>query len=279
MMDLTILINIVYLLSAVAIILGLRLMRNPAAVKGGNMISGIGMGAALAATFMDPRIERMEYILAGLLAGALGGLRFGRRANTANPLPETALLNGFSGLAAALVAWSEFHAHPAGQGLAGGTMLWLTASLGSVAFSGSAVAWTGLKEKIALPRLITGQRRLMGVVLFGILLTGAFFSMDTVSPEAYRYFAIFTLLSLLLGVLWAISFDKSDMPAAVSALRAFSGFGVCAAGFVVHNTLLVGIGAILGASGIALAFGICKAMNRPAFDVLSGGYGPAAGEV
>lgn len=277
-MDLTILINIVYLLSAVAVVLGLRLMRDPASAKGGNMISGVGIIAAVAATLMDARIERMEFILAGLLAGVLGGLRFARQATATDPLSNVALLNGFGGLAAALTAWSEFHAHPAGQGLAGGVMLWLAAGLGSVAFSGSAVAWAGLKKKILLPRIIRGQKRLTGVVLFGIVLTGVFFSMDTVSPEAYRYFAIFALLALLLGILWIISFDDTDMPAAISALRAFSGFAACAAGFVVHNTLLAGTGAVLGASGIALAFDICKAMNRPPIDVLSGGYGFSAGK-
>ncbi len=278
-MELHILINTVYLLSAVTFVLGLKLMNDPATARQGNVISAIGTGAAVIVTLMDARVERYEYILGGLLLGAAAGLY----AVSRSPLPGlprlTGLLNGFGGLAAWLVAWAEFYAHPAGQGVSGGIVLWLTAVLGCLAFAGSLTAWTRTQEGniSANPAGYPGQHHVARAVLLAVLLTGILFARDTVAPGAYRYFALFSLLSLLLGALLVLPVSSAGMPAAMCALNAYAGFAACAAGFVFQNTLLVAAGALTGAGGIRLMLVMCKTNGCNFADVLTGCFRPPAG--
>ncbi|MGI9160830.1 MAG: NAD(P)(+) transhydrogenase (Re/Si-specific) subunit beta, partial [Saprospiraceae bacterium] len=49
-MDLRNLIDLIYILSAVAFILGFKLMSNPESARRGNIISGVGMAAAVIVT-------------------------------------------------------------------------------------------------------------------------------------------------------------------------------------------------------------------------------------
>ena len=270
-MDLYTLINIVYVLSAVTFILGFKLISHPATAQRGNLIAAVGMVSAVAVTLMDAHIGRFEYILIGLVAGALIGLRLARQTSMTGILPAIALLNGFGGLAGLLVAWAEFHAHPAGQGGFGGFLLWLATISGGATFSGSMTMWGKMQEKIS-GKPIGGQRYISRAIVFGMTASGVLFAMDTVAPEAYRYFALFAVLALILGTVWVASFDKSDFPAAVSILNACSGLSACALGFVFQNTLLVATGALVCGGGIALARSILKETNQPAANVLAGGF-------
>ena len=74
-MDLSALINIVYLLAALTFMLGIKLMCHPESAPGGNLIAGVGMVAAVIVTLMDIGIERFDYILGGLALGAAIGWR------------------------------------------------------------------------------------------------------------------------------------------------------------------------------------------------------------
>lgn len=270
-MDLYTLINIVYVLSAVTFIVGFKLMSHPATAQRGNLIAAVGIVSAVVVTLMDAHIGRFEYILIGLVAGTLVGLQLARRTSMTGILPAVALLNGFGGLAGFLVAWAEFHAHPAGQGWLGGALLWLAAVSGSVAFSGSMTMWGKMEQKIS-GKPVGWQRHISRVLVFGVTASGVLFALDTVAPEAYRYFALFAVLALILGAVWAVPFDKSDFSAAVSILNACSGLSACASGFVFQNTLLVATGALVCGGGIALARSILKETNRPAANVLAGGF-------
>ncbi|MCB0527082.1 MAG: NAD(P)(+) transhydrogenase (Re/Si-specific) subunit beta [Saprospiraceae bacterium] len=280
MEQLNTLINIVYILSAVTFILGFKLMSNPISARRGNLISAVGMGAAIIVTLMDTHVERYEFILMGMVVGTLIGLLFAFRTPMTGMPQMVGLLNGFGGTASLLVAWAEFHAHPAGQGIFGGIVLWLTAIIGSVTFSGSLIAWAKLEEKFisGKPVMYTGQQFVTGAVLVGILGAGIMFALDTVAPEAYRYFALFSVLALILGVLLVIPIGGADMPVVICLLNSYSGMAACASGFIVQNNLLIVAGALVGASGIILTLIMCKAMNRSVANVFLGGFGaPVSG--
>lgn len=263
--------NIVYFLSAATFVLGIKLLRHPETAQRGNLIAAVGMVSAVAVTLMDARIGRFEYILIGLVAGALFGLRFARQTPLTDNLPAVALLNGFGGLASLLVAWAEFHAHPAGQGWLGGILLWLATISGGAAFSGSITIWGRMQGKIS-GKLFGWQRYVALAVIFGIAASGFLFSMDTVAPNAYRYFALFAVLSLIFGAIWAVPFEKTDFPVAVSMHNACAGLAACALGFVFQNTLLVAAGALVCGSGVSLAITMLKSASRPPANILAGGF-------
>jgi NAD(P) transhydrogenase subunit beta len=274
-MELSTLINIVYILSAVTFILGFKLMSNPESARRGNLISGVGMVAAILVTFMDMHVERYDFILMGGLVGTAVGLWLAYKTPMTGMPQMVGLLNGFGGLASLLVAWAEFHAHPQGQGFSGGLVLWLTAIIGAVTFSGSLVAWAKLEEKFisGKPIQYNGQQFVTGAVILGMLGGGLFFALDTVAPEAYRYFAIFCVLAFVLGILLVIPIGGADMPVVICLLNSYSGMAACASGFIVQNNLLIVAGALVGASGIILTLIMCKAMNRSVANVFLGGFG------
>ncbi len=276
-MDLNTLINIVYILSAITFILGFKLMSSPESAKRGNLISGAGMAAAIIVTLMDLHVERYEYILIGVAVGTAIGLWLAYKTPMTGMPQMVGLLNGFGGLASLFVAWGEYHAHPEGQGISGGLILWLTAIIGAVTFSGSLIAWAKLEEKFISGKPITynGQQIVTGAILLGILATGVLFAMDTVAPEAYRYFAVFAVLALALGIALVIPIGGADMPVVICLLNSYSGMAACASGFIVQNNLLIVAGALVGASGIILTLIMCKAMNRSVANVFLGGFGAA----
>jgi NAD(P) transhydrogenase subunit beta len=73
------------------------------------------------------------------------------------------------------------------------------------------------------------------------------------------------------------------MPVVISLLNAFTGLAASAAGFLLHNNVLIVAGALVGASGTLLTLLMGRAMNRSignvlfgAFGSVSAGSGPAA---
>jgi len=268
------LLNIVYILSAITFILGFKLMSSPVSARRGNIISGIGMGAAIVATALFPEVVRYQFIVIGMIAGSAIGLLFAYRTPMTGMPQMVGLLNGFGGLASLLVAWAEFFAHPE-QTVAGGGILWLTAIIGAVTFSGSLIAWAKLEERFisGKPIMYMGQRYVTIAVLAGILVLGAMFAMNTAAPEAVRFLGAVTALALMLGILVVIPIGGADMPVVICLLNSYSGMAACASGFIVQNNLLIVAGAIVGASGIILTLIMCRAMNRSVANVFLGGFG------
>ncbi len=273
-MSLESLLNIIYILSAVTFILGFKLMSNPVSARRGNIISAVGMGAAIVATFMFPEIVRYQYILIGIIAGGSIGLLFAYRTPMTGMPQMVGLLNGFGGVASMLVAWAEFIAHPS-QDVFGGVILWITVIIGSITFSGSLIAWAKLEERFisGRPIMYSGQRYVTIAVVTAILLLGVMFAMNTAAPDALRFFGIVTALALVLGILVVIPIGGADMPVVICLLNSYSGMAACASGFIVQNNLLIVAGALVGASGIILTLIMCKAMNRSVANVFLGGFG------
>jgi len=65
------------------------------------------------------------------------------------------------------------------------------------------------------------------------------------------------------------------MPVVITVLNSYSGWALCAEGFMLEKPLLTTVGALIGSSGAILTHIMCVAMNRDIVSVLLGGYGTA----
>lgn len=262
--------NLIYIISSVLFAFGLKFLGSPVSARRGNILSATGMLLAVLATLCNGHMISFQWILIGIVIGAsLGALVAFKAAMT--QMPEMiALLHGCGALASVFVDWTAYHVHGATD-LTNAITLYLSIVIGGLTVTGSAIAWGKLSEKIAgKPILFAGQKWLNGAIITAILILGIIF---IIHPARYDLFLIILGLSLFFGIFMVIPIGGADMPVVISVLNSYSGVVACTTGFVIHNTLLIVVGSLVGANGMILSIIMCKAMNRSIGNVIFGAFG------
>jgi NAD(P) transhydrogenase subunit beta len=270
------LIDVSYFVVAVLFILGLKAMSSPVTAQRGIKWAGVAMVVATLVTFVHPKIQHVPLIY-GLMIAALvvGGAVawWGGKVVKMTDMPQmVAIYNGMGGGAAAAIAALEF-ARGEIHGLLPTALATLGAFIGSIAFSGSCVAFAKLQGIMQKAFRLPAQNGVNVVLAIFTVLVGIGIVMSA-HPTPLQLFAFF-VLSLVLGVILTTPIGGADMPVVISLLNAFTGLAVGFEGFVLNNPALIIAGIVVGASGTLLTQLMAKAMNRPITNVL---FTPITGE-
>ena len=268
-------INVAYLVAAILLIVGVKRLSHPRTARSGNWIAAVGMGIAVAFTFLVKEIDHYGLMLAGIALGAVVGV-VSARAVQMTAMPQmVALFNGVGGGAAALIAAAEFHRQAPDPGRLAGEVLvgiLFSAVIGSVSFWGSLVAFGKLQE------LITGRPLVFrGQNVFNALLGAALAALVVLTAVTENGIWIVLLMvgAAVLGVLFVLPIGGADMPVVISLLNACTGLAAASTGFVLDNTALIIGGTLVGASGTLLTIKMGQAMGRPLAQTLFGAFGSA----
>jgi len=142
-----------------------------------------------------------------------------------------------------------------------------TVLVGSVSFAGSVITFLKLQEIMTTrPVIIPGAKPLLIIGLAaGVLAAIAVF----VTGQMWAGLFLM-LIGLALGVMIVLPVGGADVPIVISLLNAFTGLTVAASGFVLHNTLLLVAGTLVGASGTILTRLMAAAMGRSVLGVMFG---------
>jgi NAD(P) transhydrogenase len=186
-------------------------------------------------------------------------------------LPQlVAAFHSLVGLAASLTAVaSALSVAPGSVDMMHATSEYLAAGIGALTVTGSLVAFAKLQGLVsgAAPQL-PGGNALSGslLALFGAGLW-AYLQQPLPGLEVETLLAG-TVAAAAMGFTVTSQVGGADMPVAITLLNSASGWALTAEGFVLSNTLLTIVGALIGSSGAILSQIMCVAMNRSLLDVL-----------
>jgi NAD(P) transhydrogenase subunit beta len=270
-----------YLVAATLFLLGLQRMASPKTARSGIRWAGLGMVIATVATFFLPDLHNVPLILAAIAIGTALAWVSGKKVAITDMPQMVALYNGLGGGSAAAIGGVELLRWSA-AGQASGTVPLVLAVLGgligSVALSGSVIAWAKLDGRMDKRYAFPGMQVFNFLVFAAAIVLGGL----VVWSLGVHWIVAFFLVALALGVLMTLPIGGADMPVVISLYNALTGLAVAFEGYVLGNEALIIAGMMVGAAGILLTRLMAKAMNRSIRSVLFsnfGGGGAAAAEI
>ncbi|MFL6238859.1 MAG: NAD(P)(+) transhydrogenase (Re/Si-specific) subunit beta [Actinomycetes bacterium] len=263
----------VYLITSICFILALKGLSSPRTARAGNLIGAAGAVFAVVMTFFAKGLQHRAIMVVAIVIGTAIAVPAARAVKMTAVPQMVAMFNGVGGAAAALVSVGEFsrNGDAFSSGVAAAVVF--TAIVGSVSFTGSLVTFAKLQE------LMTGRPitfPLQQVAGIGLLLAIVGLGIGVIASGNTPLLVVLTVLSLVMGVLFVLPVGGADVPVVISLLNAFTGLAVAASGYVLHNTLLIVAGTLVGASGTLLTRMMAQAMGRPLTATLFGALSGAS---
>lgn len=273
--------DIIYLIASVTFVVGLKMLSGPQTARRGNLWAAFGMTLAILGTifiYQNPHGEtyrtsvNMGLIFGGLAIGTIVGWVTAKKVKM-TAMPElVSLFNGMGGACAALISLLEFH-HNVGQ-TDRISIIMAGMIIGSVSFSGSMIAFMKLNgtlsKSIRLPNY-----NIINLILMLVTIGAAVYIVAT-GTDASMWLYLTFALALIYGVFFVVPIGGADMPVVISLLNSFTGLAAAFGGFLYNNQVMLTGGILVGSAGTILTLAMCKAMNRPLFNVIFGAFGESS---
>lgn len=276
-----VIIHLSYFAAAVLFILGLKQMSSPKTARKGIIWAGAGMVVATVVTYgyigkysyVDGIVFNVILATVAIGIGTYIAWTSAKRVAMTDMPQMVALYNGMGGgSAAAIAAIALMQGHSVD--LIAQTLAVLGAFIGSVAFTGSLIAYAKLQGLTDIKQVVPNQSLVnLGLfaltVIFGIILC-------TDVHQSGWVITLFFIAALVLGAFFAIPIGGADMPVVISLFNAFTGLAVAFEGFVIQNPAMIIAGTVVGSAGLLLTQLMATAMNRSITNILFSGFGDTA---
>merc|ERR1712209_5340 len=249
-----------YLASGLACIGALGGLSAQPTARLGNALGMIGVSSGVAATLglLQPSPEVLTQMAVCAGAGGVLGTGIAKKIEITDLPQLVAAFHSLVGMAAMLTCFATYLDHypgfvtdPAATMIK--SALFLGTYIGGVTFTGSLIAYGKLNGNLnSNPLMLPGRHAINS----GLLAANA---------GAMGYFLMTPELGMGL-----------DMLVVITVLNSYSGWALCAEGFMLNNNLMTVVGSLIGASGAILSYIMCVAMNRSLPNVILGGFGTSS---
>jgi NAD(P) transhydrogenase subunit beta len=280
--------DLCYLVAAITFIIALMGLSSPRHARRGNLVAVGGMTLAIGATFAQPHLRHLGWLVGAMAVGTAVAVPTSRFVKMTAIPQLVAIFNGVGGGAAALVSVTEYLSLTStthvcdpvfGCFTTGGVKtvavykileVVLGVIIGTVSFSGSAIAFAKLQELMTgRPVTYPAQQVLNAILGVGIVVVAILL----LSSGSLVWLWILLGLALVLGVAFVLPIGGADVPVLISLLNSFTGIAVAASGFTIGSNLLIVAGTLVGASGILLTRMMSAAMGRSLPNILFSAFG------
>ncbi|XP_051268361.1 NAD(P) transhydrogenase, mitochondrial [Dicentrarchus labrax] len=276
--------QMMYLGSGLCCVGALAGLSNQKTARLGNALGMMGVTGGIIATLgaLKPSPELLAQMSAAMAIGGTAGLTIAKRIQITDLPQLVAAFHSLVGLAAVLTCVAEYmveYPHFATDPAANLTKIvaYLGTFIGGVTFSGSLVAYGKLQGVLNSAPLMLPARHALNASLMAGSVGGMIpYMMDPSYTTGLTCLGSVSALSAVMGVTLTAAIGGADMPVVITVLNSYSGWALCAEGFLLNNNLLTIVGALIGSSGAILSYIMCVAMNRSLANVILGGYGTSS---
>ncbi|XP_060136293.1 NAD(P) transhydrogenase, mitochondrial [Zootoca vivipara] len=273
--------QMIYLGSGLCCVGALAGLSTQGTARLGNALGMMGVAGGMAATLggLKPSPELLAQMSGAMALGGTIGLTIAKRIQISDLPQLVAAFHSLVGLAAVLTCVAEYmieYPHFDTDAAANLTKIvaYLGTYIGGVTFSGSLVAYGKLQGILNSAPLLLPGRHLLNAGLLTASVGGMIpYMIDPSYTTGLTCLGSVSALSAVMGVTLTAAIGGADMPVVITVLNSYSGWALCAEGFLLNNNLLTIVGALIGSSGAILSYIMCVAMNRSLANVILGGYG------
>lgn len=270
-----------YLASSALCIAAIACLSNQSSARTGNALGIVGVSSGIVATLGNLTVAPPVYaqIIGLLTAGAAVGNQIATRIKITDLPQMVAAFHSLVGLAATICSIANvMMVDPSHEvDSVHKVTAFLGDFIGAVTLTGSLVAFAKLQGLVSSAALSLPGKNAINISLALANLAAIAVFMNTTDPtgEVVSLTALAGLAGVL-GLHLVASIGGADMPVVITLLNSYSGYALCAEGFMLNNDLLTAVGALIGSSGAILSYIMCVAMNRSLTNVIFGGYAALA---
>merc|ERR1712172_102686 len=273
-----------YLASSLCCVGALAGLSGQKTARLGNALGMIGVSSGVVTTIGALMPSHPVLAQMGIAAGAGGliGSTIAKKVEITDLPQLVAAFHSLVGAAAVLTCVATYVDHfdtfatdPAATMIK--TSIFLGTYIGGVTVTGSLIAYGKLQGSLSSAATLLPGRHALNASLLGA--NAAAMGYFLYSPDFMSGLGMLgttTSLSALMGVTLTMAIGGADMPVVITVLNSYSGWALCAEGFMLNNNLMTVVGALIGSSGAILSYIMCVAMNRSLPNVILGGFGTSA---